>query len=83
MLVQIKDWGVDMDIVAFVFDTTSSNSGAYRGVTVTLQLALARPIFFLACRHHVSELIVKACWYCIFEADLSPDCKFFADIKDE
>ena len=83
VLVQIKDWGVDMDIVAFVFDTTSSNSGAYRGATVRLQLALARPIFFLACRHHVSELIVKACWYCIFEADLSPDCKFFAGIKDE
>ena len=31
----------------------------------------------------MSELIVKACWYCIFEADLSPDCKFFAGIKDE
>ena len=42
-----------------------------------------RPIFFLGCRHHVSELIVKALWYAIFEADLSPDCKFFATIKEE
>ena len=83
VLVQIKDWGVDKNIVAFVFDTTSSNSGVNRGATVRLQKALARSIFFLACRHHVSELIVKACWYCLFEADLSPDCKFFAVIKDE
>ena len=37
----------------------------------------------MACRHHVSELIAKACWYCIFEADLSPDCKFFVDIKKD
>ena len=50
---------------------------------VRLQKALGRPIFFLACRHHVCELISKACWYCIFETDLSPECKFFADIKDE
>ena len=31
----------------------------------------------------MSELLVKACWYSIFEADLSPDCKFFASIKEE
>ena len=31
----------------------------------------------------MSELVVKACWYCLFEADLSPECKFFADIKEE
>ena len=26
---------------------------------------------------------MKACWYAILENDLSPDCKFFATIKDE
>ena len=82
-LEQLKVWGVEKNIVALVFDTTSSNSGVHRGATVRLQTALGRPVFFLACRHHVSELFVKACWYAIFEADLSPDCKFFADIRDE
>ena len=82
-LEQLKIWGVEKNIVALVFDTTSSNSGVHRGATVRLQTALGRPVFFLACRHHVSELIVKACWYSIFEADLSPDCKFFADIRSE
>ena len=82
-LEQVKVWGVEKNIVALVFDTTSSNSGVHRGATVRLQTALGRLVFFLACRHHVSELKVKAVWYSIFEADLSPDCKFFADIRDE
>ena len=81
--VEIKAWGLENAIVAVVFDTTASNTGKYRGATVRLQQFLGRPVFFLACRHHVSELIAKACWYCIFEADLSPDCKFFVDIKKD
>ena len=81
VLLQIREWGVDQYIVAFVFDTTASNTGKYRGATVRLLKELDRPIFFLGCRHHVSELIVKASWYCLFEADLSPDCQFFSEIK--
>ena len=83
VLVQLREWGVDKNIMALVFDTTASNSGVHRGATVRLQSALDRPVFFLACRHHVSELIIKACWYSLFEDDLSPDCKFFADIKEQ
>ena len=83
VLVQLNEWGVDKNVVALVFDTTSSNSGVRKGATVRLQKALDRPVFFLACRHHVSELIIKACWYSLFEADLSPDCKFFLNIKEE
>ena len=30
----------------------------------------------------MSELVVKAGWYCLFEADLSAECKFLADIKE-
>ena len=83
VLQQVQNWGVEENIVALVFDTTASNSGVHRGATVRLLKSLARPLFFLACRHHVSELIVKACWYCIFENDLSPDCKFFVMIKED
>ena len=80
---EVKSWGLEKNVVAFIFDTTSSNTGVNKGATVRLQKLLNRPIFFLGCRHHVSELIIKALWYAIFEADLSPDCKFFATIKEE
>ena len=77
VLAQVKAWSVEENIVAMVYDTTASNTGVQRGATVRLQAALGRPVFFLACRHHMSKLVVKACWYCLFEADLSPECKFF------
>ena len=83
VLQQVQNWGVEENIVAFVFDTTARNSGVHRRATVRLLKSLARPIFFWAFRHHVSELIVKACWYCIFENDLSPDCKFFVMVKED
>ena len=40
---QLNEWGVDKNVVALVFDTTSSNSGVHRGATVRLQKALGRP----------------------------------------
>ena len=69
--------------MAFVFDTTSRNTGAQRGATVRLLKELGRPEFFFGCRPHISELIVKACWHSLFEIDLSPECKFFSDNKKE
>ena len=83
VLEQIKAWGVENTIKVVVYDTTASCTGKYKGTIVRLQKALCRPIFFFACRHHVCELIAKACWYWIFETDLCPECKFFADIKEE
>ena len=79
---QLEVWGLKDNVKAFVFDTTASNTGVKQGATVRILKELGRPVFFLACRHHVSELIAKACWYSIFEADLSPECKFFRDVKD-
>ena len=80
---QIIAWDVEKDIVSFVFDTTASNTGRVRGATIRLQKMLNRPVFFLGCRHHISELIVKAVWYSIFEEDLSPENKFFSDVRKD
>ena len=83
VLDQVDAWGLRYNVKAFVFDTTASNTGVKQGATVRVLKELGRPVFFLACRHHVCELIAKACWYSIFEADLSPECKFFSDIKED
>ena len=80
---QIQAWGIADDIVAFVFDITASNTGRKKGATIRLQQVLGRPVFFLGCRHHISELVVKAVWYSIFEEDLSPENKFFREIKED
>ena len=75
---QLKIWGLKNSAKALVFDTKASNSGVKKAAAIRLMKQLGRPVFFLACRHHVCELIAKACWYALFEEDLSPDCKFFS-----
>ena len=63
----IKAWGLENAMIAFVFDTTAINTGKVRDAIVR--------------SHHVCELIAKA--YCIFVADLGHDWKFFVEIKED
>ena len=79
-LQQIHEWELGEVIRALVFDTTASNTGLWKGAAVRIMKDLGRLVFFLACRHHICELIAKACWYAVFEEDLGPECKLFAGI---
>ena len=69
---QVKKWGLEKCIRALVFDTTASNTGLKKGATIRLMILMEKPIFFLACRHYVSEFIVEDAWFQLFETDLSP-----------
>ena len=44
---------------------------------------MGRKILFLACRHHMHELLAKNTWYKMFPKDDSPHCKLFMDLKRE
>ncbi|KAL4090708.1 hypothetical protein QTP88_025495 [Uroleucon formosanum] len=56
----LKDWSMLEKVQAFVFDTTASNSGRLNGSCVLLEQMLNRPILFLACRHHIFEIILQS-----------------------
>lgn len=45
---------------AFVFDTTSSNTGRFKGAATLLEKAIGRNILFLGCRHHIFEIVLAA-----------------------
>ena len=72
----MEQWELGPDIVAFVFDTTGSNSGVDKK-------KMGRKILFLVCRHHFHELLAKNTCYQIFPKDDSPHCKLFMDLKRE
>ena len=54
-----RKWELTASVTAFVFDTTASNSGRVKGSATLLEARLGRPVFWLACRHHVAELHIK------------------------
>ena len=42
-----------------------------------MEESLDRPVLWLACRHHVADIMAKECWYELFEDDLGPENGFF------
>lgn len=56
----INEYGLADYIVAFSFDTTSTNAGENKGACALLGKHFSRPILNLACRHHVFEIFLGA-----------------------
>ena len=70
-------WKMD-DLVEFVcFDTTSTNTGIHKGAAYLLEKKLDRDLLFLPCRHHISELLLKAVFELNFGKSSAPDVLMF------
>ena len=78
----LVEWGVAEKIIACGFDTTSSNTGVNKGCCVILQTLLNRQILWLACRHHIPELIIGAAFTTLFGDTKSPEATLFKVLKD-
>ena len=65
------------------FDTTGANSGKDEGAIVYIQLLLEKPLLWLACRHHMIELIMKHVFEALdFEPSTSPEIKLFSRFRE-
>ncbi|KAG0715569.1 hypothetical protein GWK47_011670 [Chionoecetes opilio] len=63
---EVDEAGVKDKIIAFCFNTTASNTGMVQGACIRIEQELGRSLLWLACRHHVHEVILKD----VFEASL-------------
>ncbi|KAG0715030.1 hypothetical protein GWK47_012872 [Chionoecetes opilio] len=50
------------------FDTTAANTGMVQGACIRIESALEKPLVWLACRHHILEVVLKD----VFEACMGP-----------
>ncbi|KAG0718982.1 U2 small nuclear ribonucleoprotein B'' [Chionoecetes opilio] len=82
VLKEVDEAGVRDKIIAFCFDTTASNTGMVQGACIRIEQELGRSLLWLACRHHVHEVILKD----VFEASLGsssgPDIGIFKRLRD-
>jgi len=77
----LEAWDICDRVVALVFDTTASNSGVHKGAAKLLEERLNRKLLYLACRHHVLELVVAAVWRELFGDTVGPENTYFAQFK--
>ena len=78
----LDTWELTDLIIACSFDTTSTNTGIHTGGCKILQELLGRQILWLACRHHMGELIVRAAFHTIFGKTNSPVEPLCSLLKD-
>jgi len=77
----LTDWDSAENIVGMSFDTTSANTGKIRGACTVLEQMLKKKLLYLACRHHILELIAGNAFNKIFGLTTSPTVKLFDDFR--
>ena len=66
-----------------VFDTTNSNTGVNNGACVLLQKILQRNVLWLACRHHVCEVVLSHVWKSLdIERSKAPTIYIFKQLQE-
>lgn len=63
-------------------DTTNVNTGHIAGAIKLLEQCLGRDLLYLACRHHVLELALRAAFEAKFGRTTGPDVSLFKGFKD-
>jgi hypothetical protein len=70
-----------LDVIQVAFHYTSSNTCIQKGATTILEQYIGRKLLYLACRHHVHELIVGATFEVSFGKTTLPEVALFVDFR--
>ncbi|KAG0717858.1 hypothetical protein GWK47_053608 [Chionoecetes opilio] len=64
----VRESSLEGNIIGMAFDTTAANTGMVQGACTRIERALEKPLVWLACRHHILEVVLKD----VFEACMGP-----------
>ena len=79
----LEEWKCKSSVKGMVFDTTSANTGAQTAGCISMQHVLNRPLLWIACRHHVGEVVLSHVWDALkIETSKSPDVSLFTRFKE-
>lgn len=78
----LKDWRLTEKISAMSFDTTAANTGHINGTCAILEKKLSKKLLWLACRHHILEVICAEVFKKTFGGSTTgPDVLLFKRFK--
>ena len=77
MFSEVIKWGAVEKIEAMRFDTTAVNTCHFRGTCVLLEQLFKKDLLYLACRHHILEVILKAVFDCKIGSTTGPEPGIF------
>lgn len=56
----LEEWGLHHCVIRTCFDTTAANNGRVLGACVLLEQELQKGLFYIACKHHIMELVISS-----------------------
>lgn len=72
---------MEKNIVGMCFDTTSVNTGLKNGACVLLEHKTGKDLLWLACRHHILEIVLSKVFTLCFGPSSSPDIPLFKRVQ--
>lgn len=78
----MEQWNVTNQVRAMSFDTTASNTGAKNGSCALLEAKTGRDLLWLACRHHLFEIMLSKIFTICFGPSSSPEIPLFKRFRD-
>ena len=77
----LEDWGL-LDLVQAVSaDTTNANFGCRNGAAVIFERMIEKDLLYLACRHHIMELIIGAAFKAKMPDVTGPNVPIFGKFR--
>lgn len=71
------EWGICDKAKCMSFDTTSSNTGLRNGACILLEQKMGKDMLWLACRHHILEIVLEAVVTLSLGSSTGPDILVF------
>jgi hypothetical protein len=79
----IEKWNLKSQIKGLVFDTTACNTGMHKGACVKIEECLGSELVWVACRHHVMEIVLCDVFFAVFGSSQGPEIAFFKRFQKE
>jgi len=73
VLCLLETYQIADKIFTVSFDTTESNSGMISGACTIIEQPFGRPLLWLACRHHIHEVVLKDTYELLFSPSPDPN----------
>jgi hypothetical protein len=79
---QLKSWKCESLIVGICFDTTACNTGRINGACTFIEEGIGRNLLWMACRHHMFEVLLSDAFGVCLGPSTGPDILFFKRFRD-
>lgn len=73
----LKDMKIVENVKAMCFDTTAANTGRHSGACIRLEQFLEKDLYWIACRHHILELVLSAAFTSVMGFSSGPEVPLF------